>query len=115
MGFDAEALALTREGVRSLGSAINLYPVRASEIDAYTGAGLLPTAVHGVIEVRPVLDSSGDVDMQTEAHMLKLDATTAAPIVARHWSLEYAGARYDILRKVPDHPGAIDCYLQEYR
>lgn len=94
---------------------VTLYPVRASEIDAYTGADLSGTSATGVMDVRSVLDSSGDVEVQTELVMFRTDSGTAADIVGRRWSLEHNGKRYDILRKTPDHRGLVDCYLQEYR
>lgn len=107
-----------RSTIGSLGWAahvVTLYPVRASEIDAYLGADLSGTPATGVMDVRSVIDSGGDVDVQTEIVLFRTDSDTSADIVSRRWSLAHNGKRYDILRKTPDHRGLVDCYLQEYR
>jgi hypothetical protein len=107
-----------RGAINALGwaaSDVTLYPVRASDVAAYLGAGLSGTAAKGVMEVRPVISTDGEVGVAGELVSLKIDNETAESIVARRWSLAYGSSLYDILRKGPSHPGGVDLHLQEYR
>jgi hypothetical protein len=107
-----------RGAIAALGwaaSEVTLYPVRASEVAAYLGAGLSGTAVKGVVDVRNVISTDGEVGVAGELVSFKTDAATAEPVIARRWSLSYAGTLYDVIRKGPAHPGGVDLHLQEYQ
>lgn len=94
-----------------------LYPVRASAVRAYLGAGNAGTSIRGVVERRPILndDLGQAVGVQNVAIVLTLDAETAEAhsVSDRQCSVAYKGRYYDIALVTPDDPGAVECTLRE--
>jgi len=110
---------LTRSILLALGGLadqVQLFPVRAAEVAAWVAGGGVSTTLLGVVESRPFFSSEGDTGMSGETVVFKTDATTAAAIeTPRRHALGHADRLYDVMRAVPDYPGGVDFYLQEYR
>ena len=67
-----------------------------------------------MFERQPELNEEGNrVDNLGE--VFTVDEATAAPFILRESSIAYAGRLYDIVRVLPDHPGAFACHLEEFR
>jgi len=107
-----------RGAVDALGWAANevtLYPVRASEVTAYLGAGLSGTTAKGVVNVQRFVAEDGNVGVATHIIYFKTDAQTAAQVTVRRSSLAYDDRLYDVVGIGPMRPGDVDLYLQEYQ
>jgi len=98
---------MTAEVIGQLGDQVTLYPTTAA---LAVGSGVTIT---GIFERRPQLNEQGRTDNLDETLCID-DETVAENAIVRGMSVRFDGRLYDIVRIVPDYPGAIECYLAEY-
>lgn len=90
--------------------SVTVYAVAAASVTEET----VGAVVVGVLEVRPVVSTDLDVGVASESVVFITDSTSAAAIVPRATSIEFDGVLYDVVRRVPDYPGAVEFHLREF-
>lgn len=98
---------------------ILLYPVVADSISALPANSETDVSAVAFIEERPVLNDEGAIDIDNIQEVMVLDVAGFLALGSGisisdlgESSITVDGVPFDILRKVADDGGQLDCYLQ---